>query len=67
MQVVLKELAKTGLKMVLLIDNYPPWEPTGNTTDDKLPLTSAIYAPKSATDPTLTAKGYCSAGCNSSS
>lgn len=37
MQVVLKELAKTGLKMVLLIDNYPPWEPTGNTTDDKLP------------------------------
>ncbi|CUJ27251.1 fimbrial protein [Achromobacter xylosoxidans] len=57
MQVVLKELAKTGLKMVLLIDNYPPWEPTGNTTDDKLPLTSAIYAPKSATDPTLTAKG----------
>ncbi|WP_241072653.1 fimbrial protein [Achromobacter xylosoxidans] len=57
MQTVLKELAKTGLKMVLLIDNYPPWEPTGNTTDDKFPLTNAIYAPKSATDPTLTAKG----------
>ncbi|MFY2598221.1 fimbrial protein [Achromobacter xylosoxidans] len=57
MQVVLKELAKTGLKMVLLIDNYPPWEPTGNTSDDKFFLTNASYAPKSATDPTLTAKG----------
>lgn len=57
MQVVLKELAKTGLKMVLLIDNYPPWEPTTNTSDDRLALTNASYAPKSATDPTLTAKG----------
>lgn len=57
MQIVLKELQKTGLKLVIKVDNYPPWEPTTNTTDDRLALTNVTYAPKSATDPTLMARG----------
>ncbi|CUJ70932.1 hypothetical protein [Achromobacter xylosoxidans] len=57
MSIVLKALAKVGLKLVIYIDNYPPWEPTSNTTDDRAPLINVNYAPKSATDPTPVAHG----------
>ncbi|WP_232626081.1 fimbrial protein [Achromobacter deleyi] len=54
---VINELRKAGLKLVLQINGYPDWEPTGNTTDDRFPLSQESYAPKSATDSTLTANG----------
>lgn len=54
---VLNELRKVGLKLVIQINGYPAWEPTGSTTDDRFRLSAEQYAPKSATDPTLTATG----------
>ena len=57
LQTILNELRRAGLRMVILINDLPPWEPTGNTTDDRFRLTNVTYAPKSATDPTPTAKG----------
>ncbi|MCZ8393829.1 hypothetical protein [Achromobacter xylosoxidans] len=54
---VLKELRRAGLKLVINIAGLPPWEPTGNTTDDRFRLTNVAYAPKSPTDPTPTVKG----------
>ncbi|CUI84647.1 hypothetical protein [Achromobacter ruhlandii] len=57
LQSILNELHRAGLKLVVLISGLPPWEPTGNTTDDRFRLTNVTYAPKSATDRTPTAKG----------
>lgn len=54
---VMNELSKAGLKLVIQINGYPDWVPTGNTTDDRFPLSNESYAPKSATDSTLTANG----------
>lgn len=54
---VLNELRRVGLKLIIKINGYPDWEPTGNTTDDRFRLSAERYAPKSATDPTLTAAG----------
>ncbi|WP_336234948.1 hypothetical protein [Achromobacter dolens] len=54
---VLNELRRVGLKLVIQINGYPAWEPTGSTTDDRFRLSAEHYAPKSATDPTLTATG----------
>ncbi|WP_238927609.1 hypothetical protein [Achromobacter xylosoxidans] len=54
---VLRELHSAGLKLVIQILNLPPWEPTGNTSDDRFRLTNVTYAPKSAIDSTPTAKG----------
>ncbi|MFY3867849.1 hypothetical protein ACOTF4_17480, partial [Achromobacter xylosoxidans] len=54
---VLNELRRAGLKLIIKINGYPDWEPTGSTTDDRFRLSAERYAPKSATDPTLTAAG----------
>lgn len=54
---VMNELRKAGLKLVIQINGYPDWVPTGSTTDDRFPLSNDSYAPKSATDRTLTASG----------
>lgn len=57
LSMVLDGLRKAGLKLVINIKGLPPWEPTGNSTDDRFRLTNVTYAPKSATDRTPTAKG----------
>lgn len=57
LRTVLTELHRAGLKLIVQVNNLPPWEPTGSTTDDRFRLTNVTYAPKSATDPTPTAKG----------
>lgn len=49
-------LRQAGLKLVLQINSYPEWTPTGST-DDHLTFSDVTYAPQSPTNPTMTASG----------
>lgn len=57
LQKAVTDLKAVGLQIVLQIGNYPPWVPTGNSSDDRFRLSDVLYAPASATDATPTAKG----------
>ena len=59
LSIVLDRLRSVGLELTLEI-NGQTWKPTGSTADDRFVIPGAVYAPASASDPTLIAYGVLS-------